>query len=232
MKPFVVFRDIGLTGYQSAWDLQEKLHAEAVSIKLALYNKTNESTLPKNHLLFCEHPSVYTIGKSGSASNLLISPEKLKEKNIGLFRINRGGDITYHGPGQIVGYPIIDLEQFKLSVREYIHLIEESIIQTIAGFGIQSGRLAGATGVWIEPETMHARKICAIGVRASRFITMHGFALNVNTALEFFSYINPCGFTDKTVTSIQKETGIEADIILVKNKLKEKIAELFQMDLQ
>jgi lipoyl(octanoyl) transferase len=232
MKHSVIFRDIGTIGYKTAWDLQENLHAEAVAIKLAARNIPGENSLPENHLIFCEHPSVFTIGKSGSEQNLLINPEKLKEKNIELFRTNRGGDITYHGPGQIIGYPIIDLEQFELSVRSYIYLIEESIIQTIAEFGILAGRLPGASGVWIEQETYRARKICAIGVRTSRFMTMHGFALNVNTDLKYFSYINPCGYTDKAVTSMEKENGREVDLILVKSKLKEKIAKLFQMELR
>jgi lipoyl(octanoyl) transferase len=231
MKPLVIFRDIGNADYTSAWDMQEELHAEIVAAKQLAGSISGEDNTPKNQLLFCEHPHVYTIGKSGSENNLLIGLHDLEEKEIALFRTNRGGDITYHGPGQIVGYPIFDLEQFHLGIKDYINLLEESIILTLHDFGIVAGRLKNATGVWIEPETRSARKICAMGVRTSRFVTMHGFALNVNTDLKYFSYINPCGFTDKSVTSIQRELGREVEITQVKRKLKEKIAEVFHAEL-
>jgi lipoyl(octanoyl) transferase len=230
-KRQVIFRDLGAVDYKSAWELQDKLFSESISIKLAARNAANHSFLPANHLLFCEHPPVYTIGKSGTEKNMLISPGQLKEQNITLFHIDRGGDITFHGPGQIVGYPIIDLEAFGLSLKDYICLLEETIIQVLSEYKIHAGRLKEATGVWLEPEGPRARKICAIGVRASRFITMHGFAFNVNTDLKYFSYINPCGFTDKAVTSLQKETGKEQNITTVKDKLLNKIAELFGMEL-
>jgi len=230
MRPSVFFNDLGVAEYNTAWKLQESLLAEAVAVKLASRKASGQNIAPKNHLLFCEHPSVFTLGKNGSEKNLLISTDKLKEKNIDLIRTNRGGDITYHGPGQIVGYPIFDLDQFGLSLKGFVERLEEVIIQTLYDYGIKAGRYAGGTGVWLDPTGKNARKICAIGIRASRFITMHGFALNVNTDLKYFSYINPCGFTDKSVTSMQKESGIEWDLPAVKNKLLEKFSEVFQMN--
>jgi lipoyl(octanoyl) transferase len=217
--------------YKTAWELQQQMFLESTTMKLTACTMNSPAFVPANHLLFCEHPPVYTTGKSGAEKNLLISPGQMKELGISLFHIDRGGDITFHGPGQIVGYPLIDLEQFGLSLKEYVHLLEETIIQMLLEFKMDAGRLPGATGVWIEPESPRARKICAIGVRASRFITMHGFALNVNTDLKYFSYINPCGFADKAVTSLQKETQTEQDITSVKDKLRNKLAELFRMEL-
>jgi lipoyl(octanoyl) transferase len=181
-----------------------------------------------NYLLFCEHPHVYTLGKSGSVNNLLINNRQLHEKKVSFVKTNRGGDITYHGPGQIVGYPILDLENFGLGIRDYVGLLEESIINLLSGFNLKGERLSGATGVWLDPATPgKARKICAIGVKASRFITMHGFAFNVNTDLQFFNYINPCGFTDKTVTSLEKELGMQMDFDEVKEKVLENMTNLF-----
>jgi lipoyl(octanoyl) transferase len=183
-----------------------------------------------NFLLFCEHPHVYTIGKSGNNENLLINEQQLKDKGASVYKTNRGGDITYHGPGQIVGYPILDLEDFSLGIRSYIEKLEQAIIDSLADYGIKSERLDGATGVWIDTDKPgKTRKICAMGVRASRHVTMHGFAFNVNTDLDYFGYINPCGFTDKGVTSLQKELGQEIDIEEVKNNIRSHIAKNFDM---
>jgi len=212
----IKFQDLGLIGYRAAWDYQEKLFQELMQKKLS-----GERSFP-GYLLFCEHPPVFTLGKSGSPENLLINEQMLAKVGIEFYRINRGGDITYHGPGQIVGYPIIDLEQFGLGIKSYIDVLEDSVMKLLAGYGISSGRLAGATGVWLDardPKT--ARKICAIGVRASRHITMHGFAFNVNTDLTKYQYINPCGFTDKGVTSMEKELGRKQDMEEVKILLRE-----------
>jgi lipoyl(octanoyl) transferase len=215
-KPDIVFQDLRMIAYREAWDYQEKLYAELMNKKLA-----GEKNFP-GYLLFCEHKPVFTIGKSGSEKNLLINEQLLAREGIEFYHINRGGDITYHGPGQIVGYPILDLEQFGLGIKSYIDKLEESVIQTLKVFGLTAGRLAGATGVWLDPASpSKARKICAIGVKASRHITMHGFAFNVNTDLSFYRYINPCGFTDKGVTSLEKELGARQDIEAVKGVLKE-----------
>ncbi len=203
--------DLGLKDYKETWDYQEQLFEEVVEAK-----KSSKSNIPA-YLILCEHPHVYTLGKSGDENNLLIQPEFLKSINATYYRINRGGDITYHGPGQLVGYPIIDLESFKLGVKEYVHLLEEVIINTLKEFEIASTRFDGATGVWLETGTPRARKICAIGVRISRYVSMHGYALNVNTDLKYFNYINPCGFQDKGVTSMQKELGKDIDMSRVKN---------------
>jgi lipoyl(octanoyl) transferase len=177
--------------------------------------------------LFCEHPHVYTIGKSGKDSNLLISEDLLKGYGAELFHIDRGGDITYHGPGQIVGYPILDLQKFNIGIKEYVRRLEETVIVTLENYGIKAGRLEGATGVWLDAGTATARKICAIGVKASRYVTMHGFAFNINTDLNYFNYINPCGFTDKGVTSLSKELETEIDIEEVKRKLLENFEIVF-----
>ena len=181
--------------------------------------------------MFCEHPHVYTLGKSGEQNNLLISDEFLKKRNATYYKINRGGDITYHGPGQIVGYPILDLEDFDLTVKKYIYSLEEAIINLLKEYNIYGSRLDGGTGVWLDVDNpSKARKICAIGVRASKFVTMHGFAFNVNTDLNYFNYINPCGFTDKGVTSMQKELGNELNINEIKNKLKGHIKKELNMN--
>jgi lipoyl(octanoyl) transferase len=214
------FEDLGIIRYKESWDYQEKLHAQAVQ-------KKKDNQLPSNRVLFCEHPHVYTLGKSGKEQNLLIAENILKNIHAEFYKINRGGDITYHGPGQIVGYPIFDLDQFGYHVRSYIENLEEVIIRTLADFGMVAARLEGATGVWLDTETPHARKICAIGVRFSRYVTMHGFALNVNTDLKYFGYINPCGFIDKGVTSMQKELGREVSQADVKDKLKTHFMDVF-----
>ena len=217
----MIFRDLGLIEYKEAWDYQEKLFGKAQEEKKA-------GRKPENHLLFCEHHPVFTLGKSGAGQNLLINEEILRQKGIGFYRNNRGGDITFHGPGQIVGYPILDLEQFGMGVKKYIFSLEEAVIETLQRYGIKAGRLEGATGVWLDQDTPGARKICAIGVKASRFITMHGFAFNVNTDLSYYQYINPCGFTDKGVTSMEAELGGKQDFEEVKSVLKKILTEIFQ----
>lgn len=227
----VAFRDIGLMAYKEAWEYQEKLFNEITTMKREMSSDENSGKTTPNYLLFCEHPHVYTLGKSGSSDNLLLNQIQLQAKDASFFQINRGGDITYHGPGQIVGYPILNLEYFVTGVRDYIHRLEESVILLLKDYGIASERLDGATGVWLETGTSKARKICAIGVRTSRWVSMHGFAFNVNTDLAYFSYINPCGFTDKAVTSMEKELGAKQDITTIKEQLKKKIAEVFQMEL-
>lgn len=202
----VKFHNIGLTEYQIAWDFQEQLFQEVL--------RMNNENLQEiyNHLIFCEHPHVYTLGKSGDEQNMLLNYIQLQAKNAQFYHTNRGGDITYHGPGQLVGYPIISLNHFNLGLKDYIHKIEEVIIKAIAYYGIKGERLKGATGVWLDGESgINTRKICAIGVRTSHWVTMHGFALNINTDLSYFKHINPCGYTDKAVTSIENEIGRKID---------------------
>lgn len=229
MNKSVVFEDLGLIDYKKAWDYQEQIFNNIIEYKTKGENQENVD----NHILFCEHPHVYTLGKSGAQNNLLISDEFLKKINATYYKINRGGDITYHGPGQIVGYPILDLEQLNLGIKEYIEKLEEAIIQSLKYYGIESSRKEGATGVWLDVGNGNLeRKICAIGVRAGRFVTMHGFALNVNTDLQYFNHINPCGFTDKQVTSIQKETGKEMDFEEVKEVVKKEILKILDISLK
>jgi len=229
----VQYIDLGLIDYKKAWDYQEEIFANFLQIKSKNRDlPEGEQISIDNKLILCEHPHVYTLGKSGQQNNLLISDAFLKKINATYYKINRGGDITYHGPGQIVGYPIIDLERFNLQVKQYIAKLEQSIILMLKEFGIEAGRLPGATGVWLDSDNDKARKICAIGVKASRFITMHGFALNVNTNLEYFSYINPCGFIDKGVTSMERELKKKVDYKLVKQVLISKITEVFEMNLK
>jgi len=223
-KPDIIFQDLELIPYRAAWDYQEKLFAELMRRKLA-----GEKSFP-GYLLFCEHPPVFTLGKSGSKENLLINEMMLAKRGIEFFHINRGGDITFHGPGQIVGYPILDLEQLNLGIRSYIEKLEESVIMVLQEYGITAGRLAGATGVWLDAEKpAAARKICAIGVKAGRHITMHGFAFNVNTDLSYYQYINPCGFVDKGVTSMEKELGAVQDLDVVKSLLKKCLADFLEI---
>lgn len=225
MNTKTIYKNLGVIDYKKAWDYQEELFAQK------LLEKRNNQ-IPENHLLLCEHPPVFTLGKSGDDANLLITQNLLDQKGIQYYKINRGGDITYHGPGQIVGYPILDLEQFKLGVKEYIHAMEEVIIKTLADYNIRSERLEGATGVWLDTDKPAVRKICAIGVRASRHITMHGFAFNVNTDLSFYNLINPCGFTDKGVTSMEKELSHKIVIAEVQQKIKQYFAEVFGMEME
>ncbi|MDD5507495.1 MAG: lipoyl(octanoyl) transferase LipB [Bacteroidales bacterium] len=225
MNQYVKYEDLGLISYQDAWDYQEILFRQIFSQKSGTDIDSDEKEHLAGYLLFCEHPHVYTLGKSGSDRNLLISEEMMREKGISFFRINRGGDITYHGPGQLVGYPILDLDAFHLTIRKYIHILEEAVIRTLEPFELNAERMEGATGVWLEPHTF-ARKICAIGVRASRNVTMHGFAFNVNTDLSFFQFINPCGFTSRGSTSLQAETGTPGDMSQVKQLLRSHLAGL------
>lgn len=217
----MIFKDLENIEYKQAWEYQEELFDDAL-------DKKSKRIQPDSYLLFCEHPHVITIGKHGKLENLLFQENFLKEKGVSLFQIDRGGDVTYHGPGQLVGYPIFDLESFDIGLRQYIHNLEEIIIRLLAGYGIQAGRLEGAAGVWLDTATTgRTRKIAAIGVRSSRFVTMHGFALNVNTDLSYFSLINPCGFIDKGVTSMEQELGHPVDMEEVKLKAKALFEEVF-----
>ncbi|MCF8302254.1 MAG: lipoyl(octanoyl) transferase LipB [Bacteroidales bacterium] len=234
MKHKVIFKDLGNIDYKEAWDYQQKLFDEIVEMKRNNEQLTTGEQAPTtNYLLFCEHPHVYTLGKSGSENNLLINHIQLKANNATFYKIDRGGDITYHGPGQIVGYPILNLEYFVKGAKEYIFKIEEAIIRTLNEYGIEAGRLKGAIGVWLDPEVAgKARKICAIGVKTSRWVSMHGFAFNINTGLNYFDYINPCGYTDKQVTSLEKELGAKQDMEQVKEVVKEKLAQVFEFELE
>lgn len=222
----VHFQDLGTIDYQAAWDYQEQLFGATIARKIELRNQTTELET-EHHLLFCEHPHVYTLGKSGSEDNLLLDEEGLKEHDASYYKINRGGDITYHGPGQLVAYPIFDLDHFFTDIHKYMRFLEEAVIQTLKEFGIHGERSSGFTGVWIEPETDRARKICAMGVKSSRWVTMHGIGFNVNTNLNYFSHIVPCGIEDKAVSSIEQELGHAVDMALVKAILKEKLATQF-----
>ena len=226
--PSVWYSDMKNIGYSEAWNLQEALLAISTGIKMNNRLQADKPPeVPENYLLFCEHPPVYTIGKSGKVEHLLLSRQELEQHGIAFYPNNRGGDITYHGPGQITGYPIFDLEQFVPDIHIYLRNIEEAIILTLKEFDIHAGRLPQYTGVWIEPDTPQARKICAIGIRCSRWVTMHGFAFNVNTDLDYFQHIIPCGIKDKDVTSLQNEVGYALDVDLVKNILKDKFADVF-----
>ncbi len=224
----VTFIDLGLTDYKEAWDYQEKLFNGIVATKIANRTATpDEQKTTSHYLIFCEHPHVYTLGNSGKAEHLLVNEQQLQEKNATYYKINRGGDITYHGPGQIVGYPILDLDHFFTDIHKYLRFLEEMVILTLAEYGIEAGRSAGETGVWIDAGKPNARKICAMGIRASRWVTMHGFALNVNADLNYFGNIVPCGIVDKAVTSMDKELGRKVDEEEVKQKLKKHFAGLF-----
>lgn len=232
----VYFRDLGTKEYKEVWDYQEQLLAEKVAIKKMVRESDENSDYAtagvKNELLFVEHPLVYTLGKTGHESNMLLSEEERNTLGVEYFHINRGGDITFHGPGQIVGYPIIDLEQFKTDLNWYLRSLEQVIIETVAEYGIKAGRSKGETGVWLEADDKgRERKICAMGIRCSRWVTMHGFALNVNTDMQFFDYIVPCGIEGKDATSIAKEVGHEVDIEEVKAKLKKHFAAIFQVEM-
>jgi lipoyl(octanoyl) transferase len=221
---------LGLIDYKEAWDYQENLLKEAIDLKIAFRNgQTTE--IPHNYLLFCQHPHVYTLGKSGKPEHLLLNEEQLAEKEASYYKINRGGDITYHGPGQLVVYPIFDLEQFFTDIHKYMRFLEEAVIRTLADFGIESGRVEGLTGVWIEGETERARKICAMGVKCSRWVTMHGIGFNINTDLNYFSNIIPCGIDDKAVTSMQQELGHKIDLEEVSSKLLNHLSDLFEFKL-
>jgi lipoyl(octanoyl) transferase len=235
----VILQDWGLTDYKVAWERQETIFAETVKLKTEIRNRqalvaagdeTAEDTLTPNYLILCEHPHVYTLGKSGKAEHLLLDEAGLKEKNAVYYPINRGGDITYHGPGQIVSYPILDLDNFFTDIHLYLRTLEEAVILTLADYGLTAGRYPGYTGVWFDGDNDKARKICAMGVRCSRWVTMHGLAMNVNTNLDYFKNIVPCGIDDKAVTSMQKELGYEVDINEVKKILTRHISVLFGME--
>ncbi|TVR87396.1 MAG: lipoyl(octanoyl) transferase LipB [Saprospirales bacterium] len=233
MAPLVKFEDWGAVDYREAWDKQTVLSDDLIKAKRAGISLSAEIEGPKHHLIFCHHPHVYTLGKSGKQDHLLLDQKEMGQKGVSFYKINRGGDITYHGPGQLVGYPIFDLEYFFKDVRKYIHSIETSIILMLAEFGIEAGRQEGYTGVWLPAcESRKNRKICAIGVHLSRWVSMHGFALNVNTDLNFFNHIVPCGIQepDKEVTSMNQELGGEVDMDSVKQILKEKFSAEFGFD--
>jgi lipoyl(octanoyl) transferase len=233
MKQQIRVNDLGVIPYQRAWDYQEQLLQESVQLKAALRNGTaSGSAVIAHHLLFCEHPPVYTLGKSGHLENLLINRRQLEEKGIEFVKTNRGGDITFHGPGQVVGYPIIDLELFFTDIGRYLRFLEEVIIRTMADYGLKGDRSKGETGVWLDPENpAKARKICAMGVRCSRWVTMHGFAINVNTDMDYFNNIVACGIADKQVTSLEKELGHAVPLEEVKSKIAEYFAEVFEAEL-
>ena len=237
----VVFQDWGLTDYRVAWDRQEALFADTVKLKTEIRNlslavaagdaEPREEIITPNYLVLCEHPHVYTLGKSGKAEHLLLDEQGLKEKNAVYYPINRGGDITYHGPGQIVCYPILDLDNFFTDIHLYLRTLEEAVILTLADFGLSAGRYPGYTGVWFDADNERARKICAMGVRCSRWITMHGLAFNINTNLDYFKNIVPCGIDDKAVTSMELELGRKIDIEEVKKILVKHISVLFGMEI-
>lgn len=232
----ILFRDLGVVAYDTAWEYQEQLMKVSLDAKASWYSTPELERVSQpatvHHLLFCEHPHVYTIGKSGHIENLLVNNAMLKELNVSFFKTNRGGDITYHGPGQIVGYPILDLERFFTDLGKYMRNLEEVMIRMLATYGIEAGRLPGSTGVWLDADVPgKARKICAMGVKCSRWVTIHGFALNVNTDLNYFNYIVPCGITDKSVTSLQKELGRVVDEREVKNKLIYEFGQVFGADI-
>jgi len=231
MNKKVGLQDLGFKDYKESWDFQELLFQEIVDVKIG--NRRNGNQLPTpNHFLLVEHPHVYTLGKSGDMANLLVDEQALKEKGASFYKINRGGDITYHGPGQIVGYPILDLDNFFTDIHKYLRFLEEMVILTLAEYGLKAERSKGETGVWLDVGTPFARKICAMGVRASRWVTMHGFALNVNADLGYFDLMVPCGIKGKAVTSLNVELGKkEVDMAEVKGKLLNHFEALFEAEL-
>ncbi|PYF76022.1 lipoyl(octanoyl) transferase [Pedobacter nutrimenti] len=230
MNKKVQYADWGLVDYKQAWEQQEEIFNQIVALKIENRTKGLDQQT-SNVLVFCEHPHVYTLGKSGLPENLLLDERGLEEKQASYYKINRGGDITYHGPGQIVGYPILDLDNFFTDIHLYLRTLEEAVILTLKDYGIQAGRYPGYTGVWLDADNDKARKICAMGVRCSRWVTMHGFAFNVNTDLDYFKNIVPCGIDDKDVTSMKRELGYEPDQQEVKLKLREHLATLFEMEI-
>lgn len=230
-KPVVKVQDLGLIDYKQAWDFQEELLKKAVDLKIS--NRKNETNfIPEQHLLFCEHPHVYTLGKSGAQENLLLDEAHLQEIDAQFYKINRGGDITYHGPGQLVMYPILDLEQFFTDIHKYMRYLEEAVIKTLAHFQITATRYDGLTGVWIDAQTPRARKICAMGVKCSRWITMHGIALNVHPDLGYFGNIVPCGIQDKAVTSMAQELGRQISVQEVQEVLLKEMSAVFNFSIQ
>jgi len=230
-KPAVIVKNLGLVDYKLTWDYQQQLMDECIARKLS--NRGAEHPTKQQHyLLLCEHPAVFTLGKSGSISNLLVSENELHKRGVNFYKINRGGDITHHGPGQLVGYPILDLDEFFTDIHKYLRFLEEAIILTLLDFGIVASRLPGATGVWIDADdATNARKICAMGIRASRWVTMHGFALNVNNNLDYFDWIIPCGIDDKQVTSMKKELGHTVPMEDVTSRFQFHFSEIFKASL-
>ncbi|MGE0566747.1 MAG: lipoyl(octanoyl) transferase LipB [Bacteroidia bacterium] len=227
----IIFKDLGLMDYKACWDFQEKIFDSIVKQKVANRDKNNP-VLTKNYLLFVEHPHVFTLGNSGNEQHLLLNEPQLNEKKASYYKINRGGDITYHGPGQLVGYPILDLDNFFTDIHKYLRLLEELIITVIAEYGVVGGRIKGESGVWIDADNkLKARKICALGVRCSRWVTMHGWGFNVNSDLNYFNNIIPCGIQDKGVTSLEKEIGRKVDMDEMKKKLKFHFANIFEAKL-
>ncbi|HEY0244991.1 MAG TPA: lipoyl(octanoyl) transferase LipB [Mucilaginibacter sp.] len=235
----VEVQDWGLIDYKQAWDKQEAIFADTIKLKIANRERQivaagdteDEDIATPNYLIFCQHPHVYTLGKSGKPEHLLLDENGLKEKNAAYYPINRGGDITYHGPGQLVCYPILDLDNFFTDIHLYLRTLEEAIILTLADYGLTAGRYPGYTGVWLDADNERARKICAMGVRCSRWVTMHGLALNVNTNMDYFKNVIPCGIEDKAVTSMQKELGREIDLNEVQKNLLHHISALFNMEI-
>lgn len=233
MKQTVTFTDLGTVEYKECWDMQEELLAEMVQLKTAARIGVPNTSKPQHKLLFVEHPPVFTLGKSGKMEHVLLSDEDRVKKGIEFFQINRGGDITYHGPGQLVGYPIFDLEQFYTDIGKYLRNLEEVIIRLLESYGLKGERSPGETGVWLQPGVRgRERKICAIGVRCSRWVTMHGFAFNVNTNLDHFNFIIPCGIQQKQVTSLQKELDRPIDMEEVKERTRKYFEEVFQIDIK
>ncbi|MFT5257129.1 MAG: lipoyl(octanoyl) transferase [Arenicella sp.] len=229
MNKNIQLKDLNIKDYKETWEYQTALLQEIVDVKID--NRRNEKqNKTENYFLFVEHPHVYTLGKSGDLSNLLLNEKQLEEKGATFYKINRGGDITYHGPGQIVGYPILDLENFFTDIHKYLRLLEEAIILTIAEYGLKGERSAGETGVWLGAGTPFARKICALGIRSSRWVTMHGFALNVNTNLGYFDNIIPCGIRGKAVASMEAELGKKLDLEEIKGKILKHFKVLFEVD--
>ena len=226
-QPEVQLEDLGLIDYKQCWDYQTKLFDASVQLKIKNRKFPENRISTKNHLIICEHPHVYTLGKSGDLKNLLIDGPKRKEKNISFYKINRGGDITYHGPGQLVVYPILDLDYFFSDIHKYLRLLEESVILTLADYGVIGQRLDGFTGVWVDAEKKTPRKICAIGVKCSRWVTMHGIGFNINSNLDYFKHIVPCGIEDKSVTSLQKEINQKIDMKELKLRFKKNFKILF-----
>lgn len=226
MNKDVQVQDLGLIDFKEAWDYQEQLFQEIIDIKIR-NRKTGSDFQTTNYLLLCEHPHVYTLGKSGDENNLLLNETSLKHHAASYYKINRGGDITYHGPGQLVVYPLLDLDNFFTDIHKYMRFLEETVIRTLAHYGVLGARYEGLTGVWLEPETPRARKICALGVKASRWVTMHGIGFNINSDLSYFDHIIPCGIQDKTVTSLEKEIGEKVNLNDIKNVLLKEMTELF-----
>lgn len=230
MENKVIIHRLGLIDYEQAWAYQEVLFNETIALKIKNRNE-NTAVLPKNHLLICEHPHVFTLGKSGKEEHLLLDKNQLLDYQASFYKINRGGDITYHGPGQLVVYPIFDLEQFFTDIHKYMRYLEEAVITTLLAYGIVSERMAGQTGVWLDAKTVNARKICAMGVKSSRWVTMHGLGFNVNADLSYFNHIVPCGITDKAVTSMANELGDTVEMNELSNKLVANMAKLFNFQL-